>query len=198
MNIKKSLVLLTIISTFSLPSNAGAGTILKALAKPFEKVGSMVNGKALPSKAKLVDQYLSLSDVKRSRLDEVNIQALSSGGSGAVLHNTESKLVELEFRAMDLVETFDDLVGNSNASSGLKALFTSQVKDLSFLLAHMHVVVSKNKVYPHVDKILDIITDLDKSLSGAYITNPSYATKSALNDFLKIRKKVYSDLVDLK
>jgi len=97
-----------------------------------------------------------------------------------------------------MLETFDDLAGQKNPSPGLKSLFISQINDLSFLLAHMHVVVSKNKVYPHAYKILEVIKDMDTSLSGAYISSPSYGTKKALEEFDSIRKKVYLDLVDLK
>ncbi len=193
---KRLIVSVMILSSFS--GHAGAGTILKAMAKPFQKVGNVITGKSLPSKTRLVQKYLGLQDVKLSRLDEITVLALSSGGSGVALKNTESKLVELEFRSMDMLETFDDLAGQKNPSPGLKSLFISQINDLSFLLAHMHVVVSKNKVYPHAYKILEVIKDMDTSLSGAYISSPSYGTKKALEEFDSIRKKVYLDLVDLK
>lgn len=173
-------------------ANAG---IIKSIASkasdlfnPAVKAAKQSEGNS--SSSKMLKKYIGGQDIQKSNLDQIKVYALSSGGDESQLKELDMKFVELEFRAMDIVDNLDDALKRGAA---YKRLMLAQFESLNILLAHLHVTVRKQNNNDFETNLFNVMTLLNDELKNIEVSGMSFQLRPIL-DFQRIGKRVIKDL----
>lgn len=140
-------------------------------------------------------ELVAKGKISESHMDNLIIRTNSEMGRGEVLESIGSKMIEAEFRNMDMAETLEELSQKNFNDRFLEKVLMDQMRSVATISAHNHLLLKKMNEVDRVEFIAQHRSNVSSALNE--ITSKISASGTYSFTSFKALRNIYMDLNNL-